>query len=59
MLAALGADEKLRSIPVLLLTTSAATEDMLDCYGLGANYYITKGTDFDEFKHSVKCVIEL
>ena len=59
VLAALGADQQLRSIPVVLLSTSAAAEDVLDCYALGANCYITKGTDLDQFERSVKCVMEL
>ena len=59
VLAALRADQELRSIPVVLLSTSEAPTDVRDCYDLGANCYITKGTDLDEFERSVKCVMDL
>ncbi len=39
----------LRSIPVVMLTTSAVSEDVETAYQLGANSYIVKPVDFDKF----------
>ncbi|HVM31491.1 MAG TPA: response regulator [bacterium] len=41
------ADEQLRNIPVVILTTSKAEEDILKTYNLGANSYITKPVTFE------------
>ncbi|MCK9875583.1 response regulator [Frankia sp. Ag45/Mut15] len=43
------ADERLRRIPIVVLTTSEAEEDVLRSYDLHANAYITKPVDFDRF----------
>lgn len=40
------ADENLRSIPIIILTTSKAEEDILKTYNLGANSFITKPVTF-------------
>ena len=42
-------DEELCRIPVVVLTTSAADEDILRSYQLHANAYVTKPVDFDRF----------
>jgi CheY-like chemotaxis protein len=42
-------DEQLRQIPVVVLTTSQADEDILRSYELHANAYVTKPVDFDRF----------
>lgn len=42
-------DEALRSIPVVVLTTSQAEEDILRSYDLHANAYVAKPVDFDRF----------
>ncbi|OLZ40921.1 histidine kinase [Natrinema saccharevitans] len=42
-------DPKLTSLPVLVLTSSEATEDIVRSYELCANAYLTKPTDPDEF----------
>ena len=42
-------DEYLRRIPVVVLTTSAADEDIVRSYNLHANAYVTKPVDFDRF----------
>jgi CheY-like chemotaxis protein len=47
-------DEDLRRIPVIVLTTSAADEDVLRSYDLHANAYITKPVDFDRFVDVVR-----
>ena len=49
VLAEIKADEELRVIPVVVLTTSAAEEDILRSYQLHANAYVTKPVDFDQF----------
>ncbi|WP_329085859.1 MULTISPECIES: response regulator [unclassified Streptosporangium] len=43
------ADEKLRGIPVVVLTTSESEEDILRSYNLHANAYVSKPVDFDQF----------
>ncbi|MFC6087227.1 response regulator [Sphaerisporangium aureirubrum] len=43
------ADANLRSIPVVVLTTSEAEEDILRSYHLHANAYVAKPVDFDQF----------
>jgi CheY-like chemotaxis protein len=42
-------DETLRSIPVVVLTTSQAEEDILRSYNLYANAYVAKPVDFERF----------
>jgi CheY-like chemotaxis protein len=49
VLAALKADEELRKIPVVVLTTSEAEEDVVRSYSLYANAFVTKPVDFDRF----------
>jgi len=49
VLAALKADAALRSIPVVVLTTSELEEDVVRSYALHANAYVTKPVDFDQF----------
>lgn len=49
VLAAMKSDESLRSIPVVVLTTSEAEEDVLRSYALHANAYVTKPVDFARF----------
>ena len=49
VLAEIKADADLRSIPVVVLTTSEAEEDVLRSYDLHANAYVTKPVDFDQF----------
>ncbi|HEY0538584.1 MAG TPA: response regulator [Actinoallomurus sp.] len=48
------ADPDLRSIPVVVLTTSEADEDILHSYDLHANAYVTKPVDFDAFIRIVR-----
>jgi CheY-like chemotaxis protein len=49
VLAAVKGDPTLRQIPVVVLTTSDAEEDVLRSYELHANAYVTKPVDFDRF----------
>ena len=50
----LRADERTRLTPVVILTSSREEQDVLSGYGLGANSYICKPVDFDQFAHAVK-----
>ncbi|WP_315792110.1 response regulator [Fischerella sp. JS2] len=56
VLAEIKADEKLKRIPVVVLTTSQAEEDILKVYNLSANCYITKPVDFDQFVKIVQSI---
>ncbi|MFI0979271.1 response regulator [Streptomyces sp. NPDC021093] len=47
-------DEELSCIPVVVLTTSAAEEDILRSYKLHANAYVTKPVDLDQFIAAVR-----
>ena len=49
VLAEIKADENLRRIPVIVLTTSNAEQDILKSYDLHVNCYINKPVDFDKF----------
>ncbi|HKN97268.1 MAG TPA: response regulator [Pseudonocardiaceae bacterium] len=49
VLAEIKADPDLRTIPVVVLTTSEAEEDILRSYLLHANAYVSKPVDFDRF----------
>lgn len=51
-------DPVLKKIPVVVLTTSTADADILKCYDLGANCYITKPVDFEQFQRIIKVVDE-
>lgn len=54
VLAQIKADTDLKRIPVVVLTTSKAEEDILKTYNLHANCYITKPVDLDQFCAVVK-----
>ena len=50
------ADTDLRAIPVVILTTSAAEEDIARTYAAHANCYVTKPVDFEQFTKVVHSV---
>lgn len=52
------ADEHLRSIPVIVLTTSETEIDIVTCYELGANCYISKPVGFVDFLKVVRVLEE-
>ncbi len=58
VLAEIKADESLRRIPVVVLTTSQAEEDILRAYNLNANCYVTKPMGLDQFLKVVKSIEE-
>ncbi|WP_373270778.1 response regulator [Nostoc sp. T09] len=56
VLAEIKGDEHLKRIPVVVLTTSQAEEDILKAYNLAANCYITKPVDFDQFVKIIRSI---
>jgi DNA-binding response OmpR family regulator len=56
VLAAMRADDDLRRMPVAILTTSSAEADVVRTYDLGANCYLTKPVDVDQFVHVVRSI---
>ena len=56
VLADIKADENLKHIPVVILTTSRNEEDVLKAYGHHANCYITKPVNFDNFSEVVRSI---
>ncbi|MBN1516287.1 response regulator [Candidatus Sumerlaeota bacterium] len=55
-LAQIKRDPALKAIPVVVLTTSKAEEDILRSYNLHCNCYITKPVEFDQFMHIVRSI---
>jgi len=47
------ADERIRMIPVVVLTSSCESTDLDECYGLGVNAYVVKPVNFNEFVDAV------
>ena len=58
VLAEVKADDQLRRIPVVVLTTSCAEQDILQTYDLHANCYITKPVNLDQFSAVVRAIEE-
>ena len=56
VLADIKADAELRRIPVAVLTTSAAEADVVRSYDLGANCYLTKPVDVEQFLRVVQSI---
>ena len=56
VLAAMRADESLRRIPVAVLTTSSAESDVEKSYDLGANCFLTKPVEIEQFIHVVQSI---
>ena len=56
VLVEIKADEKLRRIPVIVMTTSKAEQDIHRAYNLNANCYITKPVELDEFLNVVRSI---
>ncbi len=50
----LRADPRTRLLPVVILTSSAEQQDLIESYGLGANSYIRKPVDFAQFTEAVR-----
>lgn len=56
VLAEIKTDENLKFIPVIILTTSSAEEDILKSYNLHANCYVVKPVEFESFVQAVKSI---
>jgi CheY-like chemotaxis protein len=56
VLAEIKGDLELKRIPVVVLTTSEAEQDILRAYGLHANCYITKPVDLDQFMSVIQSI---
>jgi chemotaxis family two-component system response regulator Rcp1 len=56
VLAEIKADEKLKRIPVVVLTTSQDEQDVFKSYNLHANCYVTKPVDLEQFMTVVKSI---
>ena len=59
VLAEIKSDDHLKRIPVVILTTSRAEEDVLKTYDLHANCYISKPIDLHQFMRVVKSIEDL
>lgn len=58
VLSEIKAEPNLSQIPVVVLTTSQAEEDIIRAYQLHANCYVTKPVDFNQFLHIVSTIEE-
>ncbi len=58
VLSQIKADPDLRRIPIIVLTTSEAEEDILRSYDLHANAYVTKPVDFTRFLQVIQSIDE-
>jgi CheY-like chemotaxis protein len=56
VLVEIKADDELKRIPVIIMTTSKAEQDIYRAYNLNANCYITKPVDLDEFLNVVRSI---
>ena len=56
VLAEIKGDPSLRRIPVVILTTSEAAQDIVEAYDLRANCYITKPIDLEQFMAVVRSI---
>ena len=56
VLSVIKSDDQLKRIPVVILTTSKAEEDVLKTYNLHANCYVTKPVDLEQFIRVVKTI---
>jgi len=54
VLKVIKADHDLKTIPIVVLTSSRETPDLTDCYQHGVNAYVVKPVDFGEFMKAVK-----
>ena len=59
VLARIKTDERLRGIPVVILTTSSTATDILRAYHLGANCYVSKPLGLDDFLRAISGIENL
>lgn len=53
MLVEMRGDDSLRTLPVVIMTSSREDPDLRRCYALGINAYVVKPVDFDQFSRTV------
>jgi chemotaxis family two-component system response regulator Rcp1 len=58
VLARIKADPDLKTIPVIVFSSSAADKDIIEAYSLHANSFITKPVDFDKFSRAIRSMQE-
>jgi two-component system, chemotaxis family, response regulator Rcp1 len=58
VLAEIKSDRNLKQIPVVIMTTSQAEDDILKAYSLHANCFVTKPLELDQFNSAIKSLIE-
>lgn len=56
ILQTIKSDPHLRILPVIVLTSSSQSEDIHQAYALGANSYVVKAIDFDEFSSAINTI---
>ena len=54
VLKVIKADAHLKTIPVVVLTSSRETPDLIECYNHGVNAYVVKPVDFSEFTNAIR-----
>jgi two-component system, chemotaxis family, response regulator Rcp1 len=52
----LRTDPELAAVPVIMLTTSSARQDVIDAYGAGANCFVVKPLELDEFMDLISAI---
>jgi CheY-like chemotaxis protein len=50
----LKADDRTRTIPIVVLTTTDTPQDVSRCYELGCNVYITKPVEYEKFSEAIR-----
>jgi two-component system, response regulator len=58
VLRSIRADPRTRTIPIVMMSSSDDERDLIESYRLGANSYIVKPVDFDQFKEAVRLVAD-
>jgi CheY-like chemotaxis protein len=53
-LQSLKADEALKKVPVIVLTTTDDKREIERCYELGCSVYITKPVEYEQFAHAIR-----
>jgi two-component system response regulator len=58
VLRAVAGDERLKLLPIVVLTTSEAAEDVITSYRLGSNSYIIKPASFEDFSKVIQSLTD-
>jgi DNA-binding NarL/FixJ family response regulator len=49
-----GTNNRTKRIPVVILTTTDNTREVLGCYDLGCSVYVTKPSDYEQFSEAIR-----